>query len=504
MSAIRKLAGQTAVYGVSTIFGRLLNFALVPFFSYIFDTPNVLGLNTEFYSYITFLNVVFTFGMETALFNFLSSESNKELVYSTTLRTMLFSTLLLSLPFIVFAPALAELMRYPENPEFVIWAILIVASDALMALPFAKLREENKAGKFAKIKLLNIFVNLTVSFFFIGYCKYVHDNNPDSFFAGLYKPEIGIGYAFIANLAANLVCLALLAGDYRRMKAGFDATLLKKMLRYALPLLVVGLAGMVNETLDRILLKYLLPPGTAENEVGIYGTCYKIAILMTIFWQAFRYAAEPFFFSKQKEKNSGAMYSTVMTYFVIFCLVIFLGTTMNLSWIQYMIGENYREGIGVVPILLFANLCLGVYFNLSIWYKLTGKTQYGMWITLAGAAITIGLNLLWIPSQGYFSSYMGSAWATLICYASMMVVSYFMGQKHYPVPYQVQRILSYIITALVLFFIGWFTDTGSASADLVFRNLLFGLFIAVVLITEKPFRTLIKRPGTAQSTNENT
>lgn len=503
MSAIRKLAGQTAVYGVSTIFGRLLNFALVPFFSYIFDTPNVLGLNTEFYSYITFLNVVFTFGMETALFNFLSSESNKELVYSTALRTLLFSTLLLSLPFIIFAPTLAGLMRYPESPEFVIWAILIVASDALMALPFAKLREENKAGTFAKLKLLNIFVNLVVSFFFIGYCKYAHDNNPDSFFASLYNPEIGIGYAFIANLAANLVCLAFVAGDYRRMKAGFDPALLKKMLRYALPLLVVGLAGMVNETLDRILLKYLLPAGIAEEQVGIYGTCYKIAILMTIFWQAFRYAAEPFFFSKQKEKNSAEIYSAVMTYFVIFCLLIFLGTTMNLSWIQYMIGENYREGLGVVPILLFANLCLGVYFNLSIWYKLTGKTQYGMWITLAGAALTIGLNFLWIPSDGYFASYMGSAWATLICYTSMMIISYFIGQKHYPVPYQVQRITGYIFTALILFFIGWFTDTGSAAADLVFRNLLFLLFAAIVMITEKPFRTLMKRNTVSKNTNEN-
>lgn len=504
MSAIRKLAGQTAVYGVSTIFGRLLNFALVPFFSYIFDTPNVLGLNTEFYSYITFLNVVFTFGMETALFNFLSSQSNKELVYSTSLRTMLVSTLILTLPFIVFAPALAGLMRYPENPEFVIWAILIVASDALMALPFAKLREENKAGKFAKIKLLNIFVNLIISFFFIGYCKYAHDNNPESFFGSLYNPEIGIGYAFIANLAANVFCLALLAGDYKRMSAGFDSALLKKMMRYALPLLVVGLAGMVNETLDRILLKYLLPPGIAEEQVGIYGTCYKIAILMTIFWQAFRYAAEPFFFSKQNEKNSGEMYSAVMTYFVIFCLLIFLGTTMNLSWIQYMIGENYREGLGVVPILLFANLCLGVYFNLSIWYKLTGKTQYGMWITLAGAAITIALNFLWIPSEGYFAGYTGSAWATLICYTTMMVVSYFIGRKHYPVPYQVQRILGYMITALALFFLGWFTDTGSDAADLVFRNLLFGLFIAIVLVIEKPFRTWIKRPPSTQNTNENT
>lgn len=501
LSAIRKLAGQTAVYGVSTIFGRLLNFALVPFFSYIFDSPEVLGLNTEFYAYIAFLNIVFTFGMETALFNFLSRENDKAMVYSTSLRTMLLSTLLLTIPFILLMQPIANLMRYPDHPEFIIWAIFIVASDALMAIPFAKLREENRAKKFAAIKMLNILVNLLVSFFFIGWCKYSYDHEPNSFLASLYNPEIGIGYAFIANLAANLVCLALLSKEYLKIKFGFDPELLKRMLRYALPLLVVGLAGMVNETLDRILLKYLLPAGIAEEQIGIYGTCYKIAILMTIFWQAFRYAAEPFFFSRQKEDNSKEMYATVMTYFVLFCLVIFLGTTMNLSWIQYMIGENYRSGIAVVPILLFANMCLGVYFNLSIWYKLTGRTQFGMWLTLIGAAVTLSLNFLWIPSTGYFGGYMGSAWATLICYTFMMLLSYFIGQKYYSVPYRTGKLVGYTTFALVLFFAGMYTNTGSYSADLVFRNLLLGIFVTIILFVEKPLRFISK---TKLQPNKNT
>ncbi len=487
MSAIRKLAGQTAVYGVSTIFGRLLNFALVPFFSYIFDSPEVLGLNTEFYAYIAFLNIVFTYGMETALFNFLSSESNKPLVYSTSLRTVLISTVVLTIPFLFLAQSIANQMRYPEHPEFVVWAILMVATDALMAIPFAKLREENKAKKFAAIKLLNILVNLLVSFFFIGWCKYSHDNEPGSFLGSLYNPEIGIGYAFIANLTANVVCLALLSKEYLKMSFGFDIALMKRMLRYALPLLVVGLAGMVNETLDRILLKYLLPAGVAEEQIGIYGTCYKIAILMTIFWQAFRYAAEPFFFARQKEENSKEMYSTVMTYFVVFCLAIFLGTTMNLSWIQYMIGENYRSGIAVVPILLFANMCLGIYFNLSIWYKLTSRTQFGMWLTLIGAVVTLTLNFIWIPSTGFFGGFMGSAWATLICYSLMMVLSYFIGQKYFPVPYKVGKLLGYISFAVGLYFAGKYTSTGSESADLIFRNLIFGIFVTIVALVEKPF-----------------
>lgn len=499
MSAIRKLAGQTAVYGASTIIGRLINFLLVPLFSYIFGEPQDLGLNTEFYAYIAFLNVVFTYGMETALFNFLSSEPDKNIVYSTALRTILVSTCVLVLPFLFLADRFAELMRYPEHPEFVVWAICIVATDALMALPFAKLREENRAKRFAALKLLYILVNVVVTLFFVGLCKYSFEKNPASFFAQFYKPSIGIGYAFVANLIASTVVLLLLWKEYLKISYGFDKQLLKRMLIYALPLLIVGLAGMVNEVLDKILLKYLLPPGTGETQVGIYGTCYKIAILMTIFWQAFRYAAEPFFFSRQKEENSKQIYATVMTLFVVFCLAIFLGTTMNLSWIQYMIGENYRSGLKVVPILLLANMWLGIYFNLSIWYKLTGRTQFGMWLTIVGAAVTLILNFAWIPSDGYFGGYMGSAWATFICYGLMMVLSYFIGQKYFPVPYQVGRISGYTTLAIALYFAGYYTSTGSVTGDLVFRNLIFVLFVIIVLLVEKPFagRQLDRKAGSS-------
>lgn len=502
MSAIKKLAGQTAVYGVSTIFGRLINFALVPLFSYIFGQPKDLGLNTEVFAYVAFLNVVFTYGMETALFNFLSNENDKKMVYSTALRAMLVSTAALTIPFIIFAQPVAGLMRYPDHPEFVVWGILIVATDTLMALPFAKLREENRAKRFAAIKLLHILVNVLVTVFFVGLCKFYYEKDlqegTSSFFGSIYNPEVGIGYAFVANLVASVVCLLLLLKDYRRISYGFDPALLKRMLRYALPLLIVGLAGMINEVFDKILLKYLLPPGIGEAQVGIYGTCAKIAILMTIFWQAFRYAAEPFFFSRNKEETSRDIYATVMTYFIVFCLAIFLGTTMNLSWIQYMIGPEYREGLPVVPVLLLANMCLGIYFNLSIWYKLTGRTQFGMWLTLVGAAVTLLLNFVWIPSSGYFGGYMGSAWATLICYSLMMVMSYFIGQKYFPVPYNVARSIGYAALALGLYFAGHYTNTGSTTGDLVFRNLLFMLFVIVVLLVEKPFRFIRSRKGSKQ------
>jgi O-antigen/teichoic acid export membrane protein len=501
MSSIKKLAGQTAVYGVSTIVGRLINFALVPLFSYIFGEPEELGLNTEFYAYIAFLNVVFTYGMETALFNFLSSENDKNMVYSTALRAMLVSTIALTIPFILLAQPFADVMHYSDHPEFVIWAILIVATDTLGALPFAKLREENRAKRFAAIKMLNILINVVVTVFFVGLCKYFYDQDvangqPGSSFLGtLYNPDIGIGYAFIANLVASSVSLLLLLKDYRKISYGFDPKLFRRMLIYALPLLIVGLAGMINEVFDKILLKYLLPEGIGVEKVGIYGACAKIAILMTIFWQAFRYAAEPFFFSRNREENSRDIYATVMTYFIVFCLAIFLGTTMNISWIQYMIGPEYRTGLPVVPVLLLANMCLGIYFNLSIWFKLTGRTQFGMWLTIIGAAVTLLLNFIWIPSDGYFGGYIGSAWATLICYALMMVMSYFIGQKYFPVPYQVDKALGYFALGIALYFAGHFTDTGSWVGDLVFRNLIFVLFVIIVLLVEKPFHFIKSRRG---------
>ncbi|MGL4598576.1 MAG: lipopolysaccharide biosynthesis protein [Bacteroidia bacterium] len=482
------------MYGMSTIFGRLLNYALVPFYTYIFGTPADFGLNTEFYAYISFLNIIFTYGMETALFNFSTSELNKERVYSTAVLSLLVSSLVLTIPFLVFANPIADVLRYPGHSSFIVWAILIVLTDALAAIPFAKLREQNRAKRFASIKLINIAVNLAVNFFFIGWCKWAHENQPGSWAGSLYDPEIGIGYAFLANLIANLVSLLFLLPQYRHVWGGFDRALFRRMLAYALPLLVVGLAGMTNETMDRILLKYLVPAGTGETQVGSYGACYKISILMTIFIQAFRYSAEPFFFAQRKEADARETNAKVMTFFVAFCLIIFLGTTLNLSWIQYFVGENFRVGLPVVPILLLANLFLGVYFNLSIWYKLTGRTRFGMWLTLIGAIITLTLNFFWIPSSGYFGGYMGSSWATLICYAIMMVLSYWMGQKHYPIPYRLPRMFAYLGLALLFYFIAVLLPDFSTAVTLTINNVLLLVFIGIIIAVEKPQQLLRKTP----------
>lgn len=253
---------------------------------------------------------------------------------------------------------------------------------------------------------------------------------------------------------------------------------------------------MINETMDRILIKYLLPQGIAETQVGIYGACYKISILMTLFVMAFRYAAEPFFFARQKDDDAKVLYGKVMTWFVIFCLLIFLGTSLNISWIKYFVGEEYRSGLPVVPILLLANLFLGMYFNLSIWFKLTGRTRFGMWITLVGAVITLTLNFLWIPSANiHYGGFMGSAWATLICYATMMVLSYFIGQKYYPVEYDVFKILTYLGFAIGLYFVGTHLNSDSKVLDLLFKNALILVYLVTVIFIEKPQKLLRKKPN---------
>ncbi|MBL7901756.1 MAG: oligosaccharide flippase family protein [Bacteroidia bacterium] len=477
---LKKLAGQTVIYGLGTILPRLINYLLTPLLTYIF-TAAEYGINSELYAYISFLNVVFTYGMETTFFNFNSKLENKTTVYNTALVSVLLSTAVFTLLLVLFSGQIAEGLSTPGTiylPQFIIWCVLIIASDALLAIPFAKLRAENKALEFSLMKLGNVVVNFGLTYFFLVLCRESYEQGETSFKASLYNPEIGIGYAFLANLIANLLSLLALSRMYFGLSFSIDFALLKDMLFYAWPLLILGLAGMVNETLDRIILKKLMPDKEeAQIAQGIYGACYKIAILMTIFIQAFRYAAEPFFFSKAKEKDSKQTYAIVMKYFVIFCLFLFLGTMLNLDWIQYFIGEEFRAGLHVVPILLGANLCLGIVYNLSIWYKLSGKTSFGAIISITGAAITILLNLLFVPKFGYTAS----AWATLAAYAGMMLFSYFLGQKFYPIKYNFRALFVYSCIALGLYLASaLFKGIESFYLRQLLNNLLILLFAFII------------------------
>ena len=484
MNPLKKLASQTAIYGLPTIIGRLLNYLLNPLFAYSFSTTE-MGIVTSAYAYVSFLMIFLTYGMETALFRFSQLESDKQKVYTTALISLLFSSGSFILFAVLYAPAIATTIKFTGHPEYVVWFAIIIGMDALTSIPFAKLREQNKAKRFAIIKTINISVNIGLNLFFILICKPVYES-PDSFFKPLvnliYNPEIGVGYIFISNLLASMVTFALLSSEIFKIQFVFDSLLWKRMMRYALPLLIAGLAGMINETLDRVILIYLLPEKQALAQAGIYGSCYKISIIMTIFIQTFRFAAEPFFFKQSKEKNAPYTYAVIMKYFVIICSVIFLATMMNIEWIKYFAGPaEFRTGIKVVPILLLANLFLGIFFNQSIWYKLTGQTHFGAFLAIFGAIITIVLNIYLIPRMGY----MGCAWATFICYASMVVASYFLGNKHYPVNYDLKRILGYIILSVILYFLSTFIKTASSSITLLINNVLLIGFIGFTWVMEK-------------------
>lgn len=486
MNPLRKLAGQTAIYGLSSIVGRVLSYLLVPIYTRVF-VPEEYGIANELYAYISLLLVVLTYGMETAFFRFSEMEQDKPRVYSTALISLFATSLLfIILALFVYHP-LADVLRYPDNPEYVIWFALIVAMDALTAIPFARLRATNRPKRFAGIKLINIGINVGLNLFFIVLCPYLlREGIMTDAVNAVYDPHIGVGYIFISNLISSAFTMLLLLPEYVRIRFRFDFSLWKRMIRYALPLLVVGMAGIVNETMDRIFLKYLLPESIAMTALGIYGACFKISIIMTIFIQAFRFAAEPFFFAQAKEQDARKIYADVMKYFVIICTMIFMVVMMYIDVVKYFVGDKYYDGLPVVPILLMASMFLGIYFNLSIWYKLTGQTSYGAYISVIGAVITVLINVFFVPVYGF----MGSAWSHFITYLVMMIISFFLGQKHFRVPYKISTILGYMALAGGLFFLSEWTRPEALTPRLLLNTLYFLVFAGTIAWFE---RRLLKR-----------
>ncbi|MGZ8157423.1 MAG: oligosaccharide flippase family protein [Methylobacter sp.] len=450
MSIIKKLASQTAIYGLSSIFGRFLNYLLVPLYTYYF-TAAEYGVVSEFYAYAGFFSVLLLFGFETGYFRFRDKDQpGRDVAYSTALLFVVLLNLGFFALILLINTRLSAALNYADHPEYVLCFSMIFILDAIAAIPFARLRAENRAFRFAGIKIVEIGVTVLLSLFFIIYCPKLYAENPESWIAPVYNPAIGIGYIFIANLMASGFKFLLLAPQLSGLAWGFDRALFGRMVRYSLPMAVIGFAGIINEMLDRALLKYLLPYDVQTNMkmLGIYSACYKLSILMSLFIQAFRYAAEPFFFAYADKSDARKVYAAVLKFFVIFCVFIFLLVTLFIDFFKYFVGEEFRAGLEVVPILLLANLCLGIYVNLSIWYKLTDRTLMGALVSLAGAALTIVLNLWWIPLFGY----VGSAWATLACYGSMAIVSYLLGQKYYPVDYDIKRVIGYIGLGIGLYY----------------------------------------------------
>ena len=478
MSIIKKLVSQTAIYGLSSVIGRLLNFLLVPLYTGIF-APEEYGVLSELMVVVAFAMVVLTYGFETAFFHFTNKENDSEKVLSTGFISLLTSSILFLFIASNHSQNIANLLHVPEHPNFINWLVWILVLDVLTTLPFAKLRVCDRAWRFAFIRLTNITVNIGLNLFFYLLCPYLLKQEIAlEIINGIYDPNIGIGYIFISNLIASSVMLILLSPEIFKLKFSFDFQIWKKMIKYGFPLLIGGLAYVTNEMVDRLLLEYLLPADTATAQVGIYSACYKVAIFMSLFIQAFRYGAEPFFFAQAQKKDAKEQYKIVMRYFIAFTAFIFLSINLFIDIIKHFIqDEAYHAGLDVVPILLLANLFLGMYYNLSVWYKVSEKTRFGAYLSVAGAAITIGLNILLIPTM----SYMGSAWATLICYASMCVMSYVFSRRHYPISYNWKYISFYMISALSLFYIWtlWHDD------HFIMSSLFCIIYIFSVVVLEK-------------------
>ncbi len=494
VNPLRKLASQTVIYGLTSILGRFLNYLLVPLYTYTFPAA-AYGVVSEFYAYAGFFAVFLTFGLETGYFRFRNrADGSAQAAYPAALGFVLLANLLFVGLIVGFRQPLATLLQYPSHPEYLLWFGLILAIDAIASLPFARLRAEERAWRFAGIKLTEIFVAIGLNLLFLVGMPKLAALWPENPLVRLYDPAMGVGYIFLANLIASGFKLVLLLPQFVGFRFRAGVPVMRPLLAYSLPMVVIGFAGMINEMLDRAILKYLLPYDLDTNlrMLGIYGACYKLSILMTLFIQAFRYAGEPFFFAYAGRADAPRAYATVMRYFVIFCVFIFLLVTLFLDLFKYFIGEEYREGLGIVPILLLANLFLGIYVNLSIWYKLTDRTGLGAWVSVLGAMLTIGLNIWWIPLFGYA----GSAWATLACYGGMTLLSWGLGRHYYPVPYPVGRIVFYLILGVGLYgldrefvgFCGWHpVKTGAG---------LLAIYLLVVAVADgRPL--LRRRPAAA-------
>jgi O-antigen/teichoic acid export membrane protein len=486
---IKQLAGQTAIYGLGTIVPRLLNYLLVPLYTRLLLKEDY-GIVTEMYAYIAFFFVLLMYGMETTFFRYAEKEGKPDKVFGTTIFSVFSTSLLFIIVVWIFLNPISVWLQYPNHQDFIMYAALIVGIDAFTAIQFALLRQQNQAFKFSLIRLITVAVNVGLNIYFIWFCDTVYKSDPNSPYLILYKPGFQVQYIFISNLVSSVLAIIILFPQLLRIKQLPDFALLKKMLKYALPLLIVGVTGMVNEVSDKIIFKYLasVPPGVEDagkyimGELGIYGANYKLAVLMTLFIQMFRYAAEPFFFAQAKEENAKQTYADVMKYFVVFGLLIFLVVMLYIDIFKYFIGPEHWEGLYIVPVVLIANLFLGIFYNLSVWYKLNDLTKYGAIIALSGSIITVIINIILVPVY----SYMGAAIGHFSCYLFMLIFSYFLSRKFYPIQYNLKRIGLYFGLAMALYFISNYLEFQSLYLKISVHTLFILVFVGFVIIKERP------------------
>lgn len=486
MSGLKTLFKQTFIYGLATVLPRMLSFLLVP----LYTTDGVLSSVAEYgevsviFSYFVLFNVILAYGMETAFFRFFNKEDDKNSVTSTAAISLVLTSIGFFILGFLFKNQISSLIDIDvKYIKLVIWILLL---DALVIIPFAWLRANEKPMRYAIIKIFNVIINLGLNLFFLLALKSLASNN--AFFESIYVSNFEISYIFIANLISSGVTLLLVLPFYTKIKYAFDAALWKRMLKYATPVLIAGVAFSINETFDRILLDYLLPETIAKTEIGMYSACYKLALFMTLFATAYRLGIEPFFFSHANTENPQKNYAKILEFFVAFGSIILLSVVVFADILKPIIvrSEDYWEAMWVVPIILVANFCLGIYHNLSVWYKITDRTKYGAYISVFGALLTLGLNFWLIP----IISYKGSAIATLTAYASMMLLSYYFGRKYYPIPYNLKKIGMYLLLSVTLSVLSFYQFRG---VYIVGVSMLI-VFLGIVYFAEqKVIKQLLKR-----------
>ena len=442
MSSGKNLFKQTVIYGLATVLPRMLSFLLVRLYTDYLPNKEY-GEVSVIFSYLVFFNVVLSYGMETAFFRFYNTEENKKKVISTATISLFWSTIGFLVLFLLFRKDLALWSKI--NVEYVVFTIWILALDALAIIPFSKIRAESRPIKYAVIKILNVVINLSLNVFFLAFLPKWAANTDNVLIQTIYHQDFQIGYIFVSNLIASLFTLLFVLPDYLKIKWQFDADLWKKMMQYGLPILVAGIAFAINEHFDKILLDWM---HVDMADIGAYSACYKIGMFMVLFRTAYTLGIEPFFFSHAKNENAPQTYATITKYFVILGSFICLGVIVFADILKLILVNNqsYWSAMNIVPLIVLANFFLGIYTNLSVWYKLIDKTRIGAYISIVGAIVTLILNLLLIP----IISYMGSAIATIFAYGTMMFISYYMGQKKYPIPYDKKSIFMYLGLAVVL------------------------------------------------------
>lgn len=471
MNPLKKLFQQTAIYGLATVLPRMLSFILVPVYTGVMPT-GLYGEVNIIFAWFAIFNVFLAYGMETAFFRFFNEADNEKVVISTSLISILVTTATFTLLALLFQHSLADLLGM--EAKYMWYVIVILSLDALVIIPFAWLRATEKPMRYAVIKIGNVAINLGLNIFFLLFLPEIAQGRPDGFFEWMYHPDFEISYILISNLIASGITLLLMLPLYLKGKYVFDSDLWKRMMRYAWPVLIAGIAFTVNEVFDRIMLENLLPDDIAESEIGKYSACYKLGLFMTLFATAFRMGIEPFFFSHAGTENPQKAYAQITNYFVVLGSVILLAVVVYADVLKVIIvrDEAYWEAMDIVPLIVLASFFLGIYHNLSVWYKVTDKTRYGAFISIVGAIMTIGINYFFIPSL----SYMASAIATLLAYGTMMVLSYYLGRSRYPIPYNFRKILFYLGISILFSGVSFYVF----NRDLIIGSILLLVFLGLV------------------------